>query len=116
MEDATADFLLYLDFLRIILQRIPDIAYGIHAVVGQQRMEGYKDIIQKMKEESIDIPLVAIFGIDRADWEAVKEQFPVATENRWQKTEPSLSDGLISECFVFLNSLSALTRLEQKHL
>ena len=25
------------------------------------------------------------FGIDRADWEAVKEQFPVATENRWQK-------------------------------
>ena len=26
-----------------------------------------------------------IFGIDRADWEAVKEQFPVATENRWQK-------------------------------
>ncbi len=29
-----------LDFLRIILQRIPDIAYGIHAVVGQQRMEG----------------------------------------------------------------------------
>ena len=26
-----------------------------------------------------------IFGIDRADWEAVKEQFPVVTENRWQK-------------------------------
>lgn len=26
-----------------------------------------------------------IFGIDRADWEAVKEQFSVATENRWQK-------------------------------
>ena len=26
-----------------------------------------------------------IFGIDRADWEAVKEQFPVATENRWQE-------------------------------
>ena len=26
-----------------------------------------------------------IFGIDRTDWEAVKEQFPVATENRWQK-------------------------------
>ena len=26
-----------------------------------------------------------IFGIDRADWEAVKEQFPVITENRWQK-------------------------------
>lgn len=26
-----------------------------------------------------------IFGIDRADWEAVKEQFLVATENRWQK-------------------------------
>ena len=26
-----------------------------------------------------------IFGIDCADWEAVKEQFPVATENRWQK-------------------------------
>ena len=26
-----------------------------------------------------------IFGIDRADWEAVKEQFPVTTENRWQK-------------------------------
>ena len=26
-----------------------------------------------------------IFGIDCADWEAVKEQFPVVTENRWQK-------------------------------
>ena len=26
-----------------------------------------------------------IFGIDCADWEAVKEQFPVITENRWQK-------------------------------
>ncbi len=26
-----------------------------------------------------------IFGIDRADWEAVKEQFPIATENKWQK-------------------------------
>ena len=26
-----------------------------------------------------------IFGIYRADWEAVKEQFPVITENRWQK-------------------------------
>lgn len=26
-----------------------------------------------------------IFGIDRADWEAVKEQFPVATENKWQE-------------------------------
>lgn len=26
-----------------------------------------------------------IFGIDRADWEAVKEQFPVTTENRWQE-------------------------------
>lgn len=26
-----------------------------------------------------------IFGIDRADWEAVKEQFPVVTENKWQK-------------------------------
>ena len=26
-----------------------------------------------------------IFGIDRADWEAVKEQFPIVTENRWQK-------------------------------
>ena len=26
-----------------------------------------------------------IFGIDRADWEAVKEQFSVITENRWQK-------------------------------
>ena len=26
-----------------------------------------------------------IFGIDRAEWEAVKEQFPVITENRWQK-------------------------------
>lgn len=26
-----------------------------------------------------------IFGVDRADWEAVKEQFPVITENRWQK-------------------------------
>ena len=26
-----------------------------------------------------------IFGIDRADWEAVKEQFPIAMENRWQK-------------------------------
>ena len=26
-----------------------------------------------------------IFGIDRADWEAVKEQLPVITENRWQK-------------------------------
>lgn len=26
-----------------------------------------------------------IFGIDRADWEAVKEQFPVVAENRWQK-------------------------------
>ena len=25
-----------------------------------------------------------IFGIDRADWEAVKEQFSVITENRWQ--------------------------------
>ena len=25
------------------------------------------------------------FGIDRADWEAVKEQFPVVTENKWQK-------------------------------
>jgi len=27
-----------------------------------------------------------IFGIDRADWEAVKEQFPVVTENKWQET------------------------------
>ena len=26
-----------------------------------------------------------IFGIDRADWDAVKEQFPVVTENKWQK-------------------------------
>lgn len=26
-----------------------------------------------------------IFGIDHADWEAVKEQFPVVAENRWQK-------------------------------
>ncbi len=26
-----------------------------------------------------------IFGIDRADWEAVKEQFPVVTENKWEK-------------------------------
>ena len=26
-----------------------------------------------------------IFGIDRADWEAVKEQFPVISENKWQK-------------------------------
>ena len=26
-----------------------------------------------------------IFGIDCADWEAVKEQFPIITENRWQK-------------------------------
>ena len=26
-----------------------------------------------------------IFGIDRADWEAVKEQLPVISENRWQK-------------------------------
>lgn len=26
-----------------------------------------------------------IFGIDRADWEAVKEQFPIAAENKWQE-------------------------------
>lgn len=26
-----------------------------------------------------------IFGIDRADWEAVKAQFPVITENKWQE-------------------------------
>ncbi len=26
-----------------------------------------------------------MFGIDSADWEAVKEQFPVVTENKWQK-------------------------------
>lgn len=26
-----------------------------------------------------------IFGIDHADWEAVKEQFPVVTESKWQK-------------------------------
>ena len=26
-----------------------------------------------------------IFGIDRADWEAVKEQFPIVAENKWQK-------------------------------
>jgi antirestriction protein ArdC len=26
-----------------------------------------------------------IFGIDRADWETVKEQFPVISENKWQK-------------------------------
>lgn len=30
-------------------------------------LEGYKDIIQKMKEESIDIPLVAIGGITKED-------------------------------------------------
>jgi antirestriction protein ArdC len=26
-----------------------------------------------------------ILGVDRADWEAVKEQFPIVTENKWQK-------------------------------
>lgn len=26
-----------------------------------------------------------IFGIDRADWEAVKGQFPIITENKWQE-------------------------------
>ena len=26
-----------------------------------------------------------IFGIDCADWEAVKEQFPIVAENKWQK-------------------------------
>ena len=26
-----------------------------------------------------------IFGIGRTDWEAVKEQFSIATENKWQK-------------------------------
>lgn len=26
-----------------------------------------------------------IFGIDRADWEAVKERFPIAAENKWQE-------------------------------
>ena len=26
-----------------------------------------------------------IFGIDRADWEAVKEQFPIVADNKWQK-------------------------------
>lgn len=30
-------------------------------------LEGYKDIIQKMEEESIDIPLVAIGGITKED-------------------------------------------------
>ena len=26
-----------------------------------------------------------IFGVDRADWEAVKEQFPAISQNRWQE-------------------------------
>lgn len=26
-----------------------------------------------------------IFGIDRTDWESVKEQFPIITENKWQE-------------------------------
>lgn len=40
-----------------------------------------------------------IFGIDRADWEAVKEQFPVITENRWQKAfqqNPATATAFIS--------------------
>ena len=40
IDDDEFHFADNLDFLRIILQRIPDIAHGIHAVVGQQRMEG----------------------------------------------------------------------------
>lgn len=46
----------------------------------------YGDNTEAMAFEQTEIPNHdGIFGIDRADWEAVKEQFPVATENRWQK-------------------------------
>lgn len=46
----------------------------------------YRDNTEAMAFEQTEIlNHDGIFGIDRADWEAVKEQFPVVTENRWQK-------------------------------
>ena len=46
----------------------------------------YGDNTEAMAFEQTEIlNYDGIFGIDRADWEAVKEQFPVVTENKWQK-------------------------------
>ena len=46
----------------------------------------YSDNTEAMAfEQSEILNHDGIFGIDRADWEAVKEQFPIVTENKWQK-------------------------------
>lgn len=46
----------------------------------------YEDNTEAMAFEQTEIlNHDGIFGIDRADWEAVKEQFPVIAKNRWQK-------------------------------
>ena len=46
----------------------------------------YSDNTEAMAFEQTEIlNHDGIFGIDRVDWDAVKEQFPVVTENKWQK-------------------------------
>ena len=46
----------------------------------------YGDNTEAMAFEQMEIlNHDGIFGIDRVDWDAVKEQFPVVTENKWQK-------------------------------
>lgn len=46
----------------------------------------YSDNTEAMAfEQSEILNHDGIFGIDCVDWEAVKEQFPVVTENKWQK-------------------------------
>lgn len=50
-----------------------------------------------------------IFGINRADWEAVKEQFPVISENKWQKA--FLQNPADSYCIYQLRRNSELAEL-----
>ena len=46
----------------------------------------YSDNTEAMAFEQTEIlNHDGIFGIDCADWEAVKEQFPIVAENKWQK-------------------------------
>ena len=46
----------------------------------------YSDNTEAMAfEQSEILNHDGIFGIDCADWEAVKEQFPIVAENKWQK-------------------------------
>jgi antirestriction protein ArdC len=46
----------------------------------------YSDNTEAMAFEPTEIlDHDGILGVDRADWEAVKEQFPIVTENKWQK-------------------------------